>query len=322
MDAGSWLYGVGEALRSSSFSLLCFFCFVVLLGLRFALPGIAKQTILETNTTSEAAMAVPPKPEGISEPATDPDGVGEAKLTTEACQKLSSDVQDVCWQALARQQGARDPDGALALCPHIADSEMQLECRSDVAEAIAEVDRNKAEQICETIESIKWKGQCNFGIGLALAETDPEYALSRCDHAEIFKLFCRHDVNGEVSLVNTSFAVSFCAREEGSELQRKTCWHGIGKYLARRDIFEAQRACDQTTLQWRGNCFHGMGWGAAERDVEKALSDCEKMGDYRNNCRQGVAYEQKRSDPARAIELCSSISDMKIQTRCLEFLRR
>lgn len=267
-------------------------------------------------------MAVPPKPEGAKALPVGEEGTGEARITEESCEKLSTELKDICWQSLARQQGARDPEGALLLCPRIQDPELQLECRSDVAEAIALADRSKAEQICLSIDVIKWRGQCNFGIGLALAETDPDYALSRCDHAEIFKLFCRHDVNGEVSLVNTPWSIGFCAKEEGSELQRKTCWHGIGKYLARRDIFEAQRACVQATLSWRGNCFHGMGWGAAERDVEMALSDCEKMGDYRNNCRQGVAYQQKRLDPERAITLCESIVDEKIRERCLEFVRR
>lgn len=309
-------------MRSGPFSVLCAVCFFLLLVLRFALPGISREVAPSASISPEAAMAVPPKPEGMQTPVSEADGVGEARLTAEACGKLASDLQDVCWQALARQTGASDPDGALLLCPRIRDEELQLECRSDVAESISEKDRQKAESICQRIDSIKWRGQCNFGIGLALAETDPEYALSRCDHAEIFKLFCRHDVNGEVALVNTPFAIGFCAREEGSELQRKTCWHGIGKYLARRDIFEAQRACEQTTLIWRGNCFHGMGWGAAERDVEAALKDCEKMGEYSNNCRQGVAYQQKRSDPERAIQLCTSIPDERIQSRCLEFVRR
>ncbi len=288
------------------------------------LPGVAGRVELAVAPSSSESMAVPPKPEGM-EPSTAPldaEGSGRGRLSPEACAGLATEVQDICWQALARQQGAADPEAALALCPKIQDAELRLECSSDVAEAVAPLNRLRAEQICDTIESVKWRGQCHFGTGLALAELDPPYAMSRCEHAEIFKLFCRHDVVGEIALVNVDFAVQTCAKEEGGELQRKTCWHGIGKYLARRDMGEAEQACNRTTPAWTSNCYHGLGWGAAERDVEAALQGCEKFASWRENCRQGVAHQQKRVDPDRALSLCQSIVDERIRTRCLDFVSR
>lgn len=309
-------------MRSGPFSLLCLICFLLLLGLRFSLPGLATQ-VQATESRPAEAMAVPPKPLGVQAvPESDPGGTGEARLTEAVCEKLATDVQDVCWQALARQVAERDAGEALGLCPRIHEEALQLECRSDVAEVISPRDRGAAEKICDGIDSIKWRGQCHFGIGLALAETDPDYAMGQCAHAEIFKLFCRHDVIGEVSLVNVEAAVATCAKEEGTDLARKTCWHGIGKYLARRDLTEAAAACQQATLSWRGNCFHGLGWGAAERDPDAALAGCDTLQPYNENCRQGVAHELKRSAPERAVELCNSIQDSAISTRCLEFVRR
>ena len=125
-----------------------------------------------------------------------------------------------------------------------------------------------------------------------------------------------------IDRVDLEPAVAFCSREEGDTLTRKTCWHGIGKYLARRDLDEAAAACGRATAEWRGNCFHGVGWGAAERDTDAALSGCERLAPYVDNCRQGVAHQLKRFDPARAVALCESIGTVSIRERCLQFVRR
>jgi hypothetical protein len=130
------------------------------------------------------------------------------------------------------------------------------------------------------------------------------------------------DATDIYQLVDTGMAVATCAREEGDTLTRKTCWHGIGKYLARRDAQEAAQACARTTPEWRGNCFHGLGWGAAERDADAALAACAGFGAFADNCRQGVAHQQKRVDPARAVSLCQSLRTASLRDRCLAFVRR
>lgn len=313
-------------MRSFPFTLLVLVCLGALLGLRFGLAPLAGQVaavVQESGGSAEAVMALPPKPDGGERPLSE-DGTGDGQVvyTLETCRQMPTDVRDVCMQALARQSAARDPKGGLETCELVADEELKLECRADVAELVAPNDRAAAEAICTALSVMKWRGQCHFGIGLAMAEIDPEYALGRCEHAEAFRDFCRHDVVGEVALEGLGPAVAFCSREEGDTLTRKTCWHGIGKYLARRDFAEAAAACRQATEAWQGNCFHGVGWGAAERDPDAALAACADSPPYADNCKQGVAHQLKRFDPTRGIALCESIGTTSIRERCLAFLTR
>ncbi len=312
-------------MRSIPFTLLVVFCIATLLGVRFLLEPFASVAAdVVAAASPDGVMALPPKPEGLdARPAgEDGEGEGQALLTPDACAAMAPDVQDVCFQALARQQAPRDPRGALQICERIRDEELLLECEADIAEAIAPIDRAVAEEICTRIPVMKWRGQCHFGMGLALAEIDPVYAMGRCEQSEAFRDFCRHDVVGEIALENVELAVPFCAREEGDTLTRKTCWHGIGKYLARRSFDEAGAACARSTESWRGNCWHGVGWGAAERDPDATLAACAKVETYADNCRQGVAHQLKRFDPARGVALCESIATSAIRERCLAFLTR
>lgn len=314
-----------------AFFLLFLMCLASGLGARFGLEawlGAAGVKVEQPMTAPDSVMALPPKPEGLDR--TDPDQLGGTSnagglgaLTPAVCERqYEGDYRDLCYQTAARQTGARDPEGAVQVCEKIAKEELRLECFADVAEASAVVDRSFGERFCPTIPSVKWRGQCHFGMGLALAEVDSATALGLCEKAEIFRDFCRHDVVGEVALVDLNAAVAFCAREDGDILTRKTCWHGIGKYIARRDQDEAAAACEQTTPSWRSNCYHGLGWGSAERDVDAALAGCERRGAYRDSCRQGVAYQQLRFDPARSVALCESIHDDTIKAKCLDWVRR
>jgi hypothetical protein len=310
------------------FLALYLLCLGVMLGFRFALEPLARAAgvaVAPEAEVADAVMAVPPKPAGVEELPQEA-GVagagGTALLSRAYCDGAEEALRDLCYHQLARQGAARDPRGSLPICDLVRAEETRLECLADVAELSAEVDRAGAEAICATIGSVKWRGQCHFGIGLALAEIDPEYALRRCESAEIFRDFCRHDVVGEVALQTLEPAVAFCAREEGDALTRKTCWHGIGKYLARRDFREAVAACERSTESWRGNCYHGVGWGAAERDPDATLAACDALPAWRDNCRQGVGHQQKRADPTRAIAICESIGAEAIRSRCLAFVKR
>ncbi len=297
----------------------------LLLGLRFALESVAgtiSHRIVESLST-EAVMALPPKPDGLDvRPAGEGGAGGTALLTEATCLGLAQAVRDVCWQALARQDAPMSVERALGWCARGSDVELGLECRADVAETIALTDRAGSEAICGGIDAIKWRGQCHFGLGLAWAETDPAYAIGRCERAEAFRDFCRHDVIGEISMVDTDFPVALCGKGEGDALTRKSCWHGMGKYLARRSLEEASVACLRASEEGRGQCFHGAGWGAAERDPDAALAVCAQQGAYAENCRQGVAHQLKRADPSRAVALCESITSETIRSRCLAFVRR
>ena len=315
-------------MSTRAFVLLYLACLLGMLGLRFGLEGVMVQVQAATATEAlrpDAVMAMPPKPQGAQDlPEAMGQGEGGSALLTRArCDSTEPGLKDICYHQLARQGAERDPQASLKICALVADHETLLECISDIAELRAIVDRDGSVAICKTLtDSVKWRGQCNFGIGLALAETDPTFALARCEDAEVFRDFCRHDVVGEVALVDLAPAVAVCAREEGDTLTRKTCWHGIGKYLARRDFQEASAACQQATLSWRGNCYHGVGWGASERDPDGTLAQCDALGIYRDNCQQGVAHQLKRADPERAIALCEAIQTDEIRTRCLAFVTK
>lgn len=315
-------------MRSVPFTILVIAVFLALLGAQLVLVhGWVEVEGAPAPMAQSEAMAIPPKPSGLKPTvAADGEGEGERRLTFEACAGMATAVQDVCWQALARQQALADPQGALTVCAQVVDPELKLECVDDIAEATTLTDRAGAEQICNDVQDRKWRGQCWFGVGLAWAETDADYALTRCDRAEAFERFCRHDVVGEVSLVNLDAGVAFCARGEAEhaddDLTRKTCWHGIAKYLARRDVIEAAEACGRATESWRGTCFHGLGWGASERDPDRALAACPGFGAYADYCTQGVAHELKRVDPTRAHALCEAIGTSSVRSRCLEFVGR
>ncbi len=309
-------------MASFPFSLLVLACLTGLLGLRFGLELGLPATLadsMEAPNEASSAMAVPPKPGGLA-PAGAGSGAGDAALTTSICEAMSSQLQDTCWQALARQTAAADPEEALRICARLGSAELSYECQADVAEAVAPASRALAEELCKGIPVVKWRGQCHFGIGLALAETDPEYAIARCQDAEAFRTFCRHDVIGEMAMVNLPAAVEICAREEGDTLTRKTCWHGMGKYLARRDMSEAAASCSQATSSWQPLCFHGVGWGGAERDVDQALASCASFGEYADNCRHGVANQLKRFDPTRQLAICEALQNSEARTKCLAFV--
>jgi hypothetical protein len=314
-------------MSSRAFFLLFLACLAFNLGARFgfaALVEVAAKAEVVVAASREPGMALPPKPEGMEKVG---EGVGDGQggqgiITVERCiENYDESRRDVCFHAAARQIAARDPAGAIPICDRLKAEELRWECHADVAEAAAPVDRNAADAICVGIPIVKWRGQCNFGMGLALAEIDAAFAFERCEKAEIFRDFCRHDVVGEIALVDFESAIALCAKEEGDTLTRKTCWHGIGKYLARRDVNEAAESCRRTTESWRTNCYHGLGWGAAERDPDAAVAACDTYGVYRDNCRQGVAHQQKRSDPSRAVALCESIESAETKIRCLNFVR-
>ncbi len=310
-------------MSTPSFSALVFLCVAVLVGTRFALAWVvptaaARQVEVESREPG-GAMEVPPKPAGLAHEAGG-NGSGDAALTPATCEGMPVEVRSTCWQALARQTAQADPEEALRVCGRLPEGPGREECASDVAETIAPRDRARAAEICAGVASTKWRGQCHFGMGLALAEVDPEAAIGLCNSAEAFRTFCRHDVVGEIAMVNLPAALTICGREEGDTLTRKTCWHGIGKYLARRDLTEAAGACLAGPKSWQALCFHGMGWGAAERDVDAALSGCAAFGEYADNCSHGVANQLKRSDPAREQAICESLTQPEARAKCLAFV--
>lgn len=273
-------------------------------------------------TQSSTVIAIPPKPEGVLEPS---QGEGEQIMYTEAgCQKQHEQFQDICFHQLARQQAYTDLTGALNSCEKIEKQETVYECQSDVAELYSPIDRDKSLRVCPSIDRKKWRDQCVFGIALAYSTKDSPWAFRLCDQAGQWRDFCRHDVNGEIAVVNSDLALEHCQAEEGDVLTRKTCWHGIGKYIARVDIDKAFDACERVPAGpenlYRENCIHGLAWGASEKLEEGFLAQCERAGAEKDSCLLGVAYNLKRFDIDRGLAICADVKRLDLKNKCIDFV--
>lgn len=265
-----------------------------------------------------AVVLVPPKPDGAQRE----EGGGSGTFTWEGCKKLSGAYADACFAGLAWQRAERDPDGALEACGAVEDASRRQECVADVAEGHTLADRVRAEQICQTIAARRWRDQCTFGMALALVRTEPAAALEVCERAGVWTRFCRHDVNGERAVQDADAAVAYCAALAAEE--QASCWHGVGKYLARVEPARAARACGLAPVErdLRGQCVHGAGWAMAERSGEAAAASCEQWPFEHDSCLMGVAYHSKRLDPERALEVCGRVQAAAEAQRCREVVGR
>lgn len=267
-------------------------------------------------------IAIPPKPEGAEKPQE-----GDAPLHTwAACAARQGDFRDACFKALAWQKAERDVEQALKACAQVQDPDQSMECVSDVAELHTRTDRDRAEAICPTIAKKKWKDQCWFGLGLAWSTQDFEYARGNCEKAGMWRDFCRHDVNGEIAQVDPANALAWCKEEEGTLLQRKTCFHGLGKYIGRTAPDEAISICDQVPESeplYKENCVHGLGWAVAEkRESHAAVSFCEGLASHSDSCFLGLSAHTKRLDPSAALILCGRVGREDLRARCEGFAER
>ena len=272
--------------------------------------------------TTQRMISVPPKPKGVQDVSA---GEGdEVVYTEEGCLAQPSQFRDICFHQLARQQARTDLQGARLVCAKLEVEEMKWECMADIAELYSTVDREASLALCPEIERRKWRDQCVFGIALAYATIDSPWAFRLCDDAGQWRDFCRHDVNGEISVVNVALALENCVKEEGDLLTRKTCWHGIGKYLARVDVDAAFAACEKVPSGpqnlYRENCIHGLGWGASESAEEGFIPVCRRAGAERDSCLLGIAYNLRRFDIDRGLRICTQVYRADLQDQCRRFV--
>jgi hypothetical protein len=305
--------------------LLCLgLCVAAVQGARAARASLPDP--VERELERWVAVAIPPKPETELDRGT-PGAEGEGTRYDEAaCDRYEGDFRDVCYHALARQRAARDLDGALLACEVVERRRLRNECLADAAELHVGTDLGAARGVCPGIPARKWRDQCYFGIAMALVGRDPQRALLGCEDAGIWRDFCRHDVLGEVSVSDLDFVLEACGREQGDLLTRKTCWHGIGKYIGRVDLPRAFEACERVPMGpsnlYRENCIHGAGWAAGERFADAGLSHCGRAGALEDSCRLGVAFQIERSQPQRAVEICRSVARVDLREHCLDWVSR
>ena len=271
-----------------------------------------------------SVVAVPPKPQGVRDVSGDGDGDGY-RYSEQECAAQTGELRDVCFHQLARQRAATDLSGALLACDKVDQKRFSQECMADVAELHAVVDKSAALAVCPTIGRKKWRDQCVFGVALALSQVESAFAFNLCDKAGMWRDFCRHDVNGEIAQVNAKMAQKHCAAESGDLLTRKSCWHGIGKYIARKDVQKAFTVCSETPSgpnnTYIENCFHGVGWGGAEGDGVSFSNKCTAAGLQEDSCRLGVAYNVRRFEEVQAMSVCSTVVRADLRSQCELFVR-
>ena len=308
------------------FSLLYFLCLGFCLGSVSALQ--ANTELSDTSLVEEferaQAIAIPPKPDGAT-PSTDSEG--DTPLSWANCdERQSVDFRDACFGMLAIQRAERDLRGAIEACEAIGKEELLAECIGDVAGLHTRIDKVAAEDLCPTIQRRRWRDQCWFNIALAWSQHEFAYARDTCSKAGMWTDFCRHDVNGEIAQVAADDALAWCKREEGTALQRKTCFHGLGKYLGRTDPQAAIGLCNQVPDHnplYPENCFHGIGWAVAEKQsVTSSRAFCLALPRYQDSCVMGVSAHAKRLDKAESYRLCADVQRVDLRGRCEAFAQR
>lgn len=294
---------------------------VMLGGIQFAqwqFPPSAPSEI----SSVRIQISVPPKPKGVQQNQNE--GGDQVWYTEEGCLAQSQQFYDVCFHQLARQKAQTDLKGALEACRKIRKEDTIWECYADAAELYSLVDREESLATCPNIEKKKWRDQCVFGIALTWSTKDSPWAFRLCDQAGQWRDFCRHDVNGEIAVVNSALALQHCAAEEGDLLTRKTCWHGIGKYIARVDVQAAFSACEKVPAGpnnlYRENCIHGLGWGASESAKEEFVKECQRAGNEQDSCLLGVAYNLRRFDIDAGLRICEQVQRQDLHQQCRTFV--
>ena len=305
------------------FLILYLFCLLGCLGSVEVLRWSIGDALVEVSAVETRILAIPPKPKGVEDTQVSGED-GGFRYTEAVCAKQKPEHKDICYHQLARQRSGTDLNGALQTCNLIQDKMTVHECQSDVAEGYAAFDRDAALAVCPSIENPKWRDQCVFGIAYSYAVTDSEWAFSMCDKSGRWRDFCRHDVIGEMAVIDTAKALGICGKEEGDLLTRKTCWHGIGKYLARRDVDRAYAACEQVPSGpnnlYIENCIHGLGWGASETLEESFIPQCDRSGPQKDSCLLGVAYNLRRIDRGRGLDVCQSVERPDLKRQCERFV--
>ena len=294
------------------FSVLYSVCLALCVGLVESLKSEWTQAAQVLSVPVMNVVAIPPRPQGARPVA----GAGERVMEAD-CRSRSGSLRDVCFTELARSRAGTDLEGALSACEEVSGRSRRMECMAASAEVHAPTNRAAALAVCPRIAHRKWSDQCVFGIALALVKTEPVWAFDRCGSAGMWRDFCRHDVNGEIALMDVELSMDHCTSVDDGELASRSCWHGIGKYLGRADLRRAQLACGRVPSGVnRDNCIHGLGWAGAEGQGLDFAAQCDTLPDGSDPCRLGVAYQQLRVNPEGAAQVCRQVAEKELRFAC------
>ena len=110
--------------------------------------------------------------------------------------------------------------------------------------------------------------------------------------------------------------------KQTDNLMRRTCFHGIGKYLGKSMQDKAITYCGQIKeSDIKKSCYHGAGWGVSEiSDSGKAVSYCKKIkSNFTDNCLVGVAWQISKTNNELSKKICENVINKVAKTKCLNF---
>lgn len=214
-------------------------------------------------------------------------------------------LRDACLYNKARDYILTDEDKAWKLCYYIFDPDFKNECYKSIILDLSKINLSKGELGCGKVASKKWKGECFFNLGLDYVDTSFDKAIEMCEKAEVYRIFCYHDVVGAISKVSSDDALNICSKQDDN-LTRKSCFHGIGLHLGRFDWHETISICNKIGEESaKENCYHGLGWALSETDLEKSLNTCQGFDSpYKDKCLVGISWQVAKKDKTKAREIC------------------
>jgi len=236
------------------------------------------------------------------------------------CDSIST-FRDICLYNKARNYLLIDGDKAWKMCYYINDPDSENECYKTIILELTKSDIDKGVAWCGKIPSEKWRGECFFNLGLDYVNTSFSKAVEMCEKAEIYRVFCYHDVVGAISKLSSEDALKICGKQVDN-LTRNSCFHGIGLHLTRYDLNKAMDTCDKISEEsGKENCYHGIGWTLSETDLQKSLNICQNLkSSYSDKCLVGISWQIARTDREKAEEICLLSESLKEE--CLNYLEK
>lgn len=230
-------------------------------------------------------------------------------------------LRDICLQNRARSFVLIDESKAWKLCYYLSDSDTKNECYKSIILDLTKANISKAVIWCGKIPSEKWRGECFFNLALDYVDLNFNKAIEMCEKAEIYRVFCYHDVVGGISKLSSEDALNIC-KNKTDDTTRKSCFHGIGFHLGRFDQEKTISICSSITKEpSKESCYHGLGWSLSEIDLQKALNICQSFdSSYRDKCVVGASWQIAKKDKEKAREICLLSGLLKAE--CLDYLNQ